>query len=474
MKNKIIISFLALGLWACETIDPFEVVNPNLSSESIIGQANSSKTWLKGTERQTAIALNGVLTISEIASDNYENTNTFFNQFLDKLDIRSVDPSMNIAFRGLSRLRETAKFGLDQIGPNDPTYDDASKSDFHFYLGLSYMMTGEYFDATPIVEAGPAVSSADQMQLAIDNFTEAINANPSNLKAVAGRARANYNAGNQVAAVADANTVLNTDPNFLFTISFDPVNTSASNDGLAYTKNELQLALQERGSFDDLQPLPRLDFADPKMAIINASTDSDVPVLKAEEMLLILAEANSASGLDPLAQQNLRDCRILALSRTQGILNESTEGRTQKQPGSRPDTAAVVVDGRSGLVLNRDENTIISVISTTSVTDAMISAAVGDNLLEMIYLMRQEIFIAEGRRIIDMGVTFVMHDNELLQNPNLTAAAGMPNTPPFIAAVADQLDAFTYDPVALTATTTVNVNALIVANKATDFVCPFH
>lgn len=474
MKNKIIISIIALGFWACETVDPFEVVNPNLAETNIIGQVNSSKTWLTGTERQMAIAMNGVLTISEIASDNYTNTNTFFNQFLDNLDIRPIDPSMNVAFRGISRLRETAKFGLDQIGPNDSNYDDATRSEYNFYLGMAYLMSAEYFEATPIEEAGPAVSAADQLQLAVDNFTEALTADPSNLKAVAARARAYYNMGNSNMAITDANTVLATNPNFLYTVSFDPVNTTANNNGLSYTKNELQLALQERGSFDDLQPLPRLDFTDPKMVLINASTDSDVPVLKAEEMYLILAEANNAMGLDPVAQQNLRDCRALALSRPQITSDESTEGRTERMPGSRPDTAAVVVDGRSGLVKNRDQSTVIFTVSTTSVSDAMINAQIGDGLLELIYLMRQEIFIAEGRRIIDMGVTYVMHENEFLQNPNLTPASGMPNTPPFIMAVVDQLDAFTYDDVALTATTTIDVNSIIVANKTSEFVCPFH
>lgn len=474
MKTKILIISLAFGLWACDAVDPFEVVNPNLSSSSVIGETNSSKVWLTGTERQCAITMNGFLTISEIASDNYQNTNTFFNQFLDNLDIRSVDPSMNVAFRGISRLRETAKFGLEMIGPNDEAYDDVTRSEYNFYLGLAYMFTGEYFDATPIVEAGPAVSAQEQMQLAIDNFTEAINADPTNLKAIAARARAHYNLGNMTEAMADANTVLNTDPNFLFTISFDPVNSTGNNNGLTYTKNELQLAIQERGSFDDLQPLPRLDFTDPKLFLINASMDSDVPLLKAEEMHLILAEANNALGADPIAQQNLINCRNLALSRSVTTNDESTEGRTHRMPGTRPDTAAVVVDGRSGLVKNRDENTIIYTISTTSVSEAMINAALGDDLLETIYLMRQEIFIAEGRRIIDMGVTYVMHENELLQNPNLSPDAGMPNTPPFISQVANQLDAFTYDPVALTATTTINVNSIIVANKTSDFVCPFH
>jgi tetratricopeptide (TPR) repeat protein len=475
MKNKIIISVLALGLWACETVDPFEVVNPNLSSESIIGQTNSANTWLKGTERQSAIAFNGFLTISEIASDNYQNTNTFFNQFLDGLDIRSVDPSMNVAFKGISRLRETAKFGLEKIGPNDPAYSDVTKSEFHFYLGLSYMLTGEYFEGSPIEAAGPAVSAADQMQLAIDNFTEAINANGSNTKALAARARAYYNLGDRPNATADAAAVINTDPNFLFSISFDPVNSTGSNNGLTYTKNELQLALQERGSFDDLQPLPRLDFADPKMYTINSSTDSDVPVLKVEEMHLILAEANSAAGLDVIAQQNLRDCKTAIASRPIVTLDETAEDRSERNPGTRPDTAAVVVDGRSGLVKNRDANTTVHTISVTSISDAMIGVATGDNLLELIYLMRQEVFIAEGRRIIDMGVTFVMHENELLQNSNLTGSSlGNPNTPPFISAVADQLDDFTYDPIALSATTTIDVNSIIVANKTSNFVCPFH
>ena len=156
-------------------------------------------------------------------------------------------------------------------------------------------------------------------------------------------------------------------------------------------------------------------------------------------------------------------------------LDETAEDRSERNPGTRPDTAAVVVDGRSGLVKNRDANTTVHTISVTSISDAMIGVATGDDLLELIYLMRQEVFIAEGRRIIDMGVTFVMHENELLQNGNLTGSSlGNPNTPPFISAVADQLDEFTYDPVALTASTTIDVNSIIVANKTSDFVCPFH
>lgn len=475
MKNKILISVLALGLLACEAVDPFEVVNPNLSAESIIGQENSSKTWLKGVERQTTIAYNGFLTISEIASDNYENTQTFFNQFLDDLDIRSVDPSMNSAFRGISRLRESAKFGLETIGPNDVAYDNFTKSDYHFYLGLSYMLTGEYFEGSPITPAGPAVSATEQMQLAVDEFTSALTENPDNLRALAGRARAYYNLGDAIKSSADAGSVLSTDPSFLYQIRFDPVNSVGSNNGIEYTKNELQLALQERGSFDDLQPLPRLDFTDPKLYSINSSTDSDIPALKAEEMYLILAEANSADGLDLAAQQNLRDCIDLVNSRKSVIINESAEGRTQRDEGSRPDTNVVIVDGRPGLVKNRDANTVIYTVSATSISNAMVTTSLGDNLLELIYLMRQEIFIAEGRRIIDMGVTFVMHDNELLQNSNLNGSSlGMPNTPAFISAVVDQLDAFTYDKDTFTATTTVNVNAIIVANKTSDFVCPFH
>ena len=65
--------------------------------------------------------------------------------------------------------------------------------------------------------------------------------------------------------------------------------------------------------------------------------------------------------------------------------------------------------------------------------------------------MRQEIFILlKGGRIMDMGVKFVIGEIEYLSNPeifDINDSGTTPVIPDFIAAIADELDAFSYDPV---------------------------
>ncbi len=47
--------------------------------------------------------------------------------------------------------------------------------------------------------------------------------------------------------------------------------------------NTMQDALYDRSTFDDFQPLPTLDFLDPKYSRLSASEDSPIHYLKAEE-----------------------------------------------------------------------------------------------------------------------------------------------------------------------------------------------
>lgn len=80
---------LSISFSSCneDLIDFTDVTNPNLSEQSVVGQANSSKAWLTGIKRQNALLYNEIVTISEIASDNYVNSQTFYNQLLDNLTI---------------------------------------------------------------------------------------------------------------------------------------------------------------------------------------------------------------------------------------------------------------------------------------------------------------------------------------------------------------------------------------------------
>jgi hypothetical protein len=67
-------------------------------------------------------------------------------------------------------------------------------------------------------------------------------------------------------------------------------------------------------------------------------------------------------------------------------------------------------------------------------------------------------------------------ENEVLQNENISAGdlGTVALIPPFIDVVKTQLDAITYDTEAAEATTTINVTEILVANKTSNFVLPFH
>src|SRR5690606_22318866 len=98
MKRNNIFLAMALGmtLSACSVIDPFDVENPNLTEENILNSDISKVSpWLAGLERQTALLYNDFLQAAEIASDNYQNTNTYYNQFLDGPNLENTDTDVN-------------------------------------------------------------------------------------------------------------------------------------------------------------------------------------------------------------------------------------------------------------------------------------------------------------------------------------------------------------------------------------------
>ena len=94
-------------------------------------------------------------------------------------------------------------------------------------------------------------------------------------------ARAYRMLGNASQAASSAQAALGGDPNFLFQREYD--SATLSNTPYAFLVSR---ALQE------MQPLPRLDFLDPKYL----ARDAGIAFAKAEEMHLIMAEADLASG----------------------------------------------------------------------------------------------------------------------------------------------------------------------------------
>ena len=366
MKKLIIFSFL-LSFVACKDLVDFtEVENPNLSETSVVGQLNSSTIWLTGIERQFSILMNEAVINAEIASDNYKNNQTFFNQFLDGLAITAQDDDVADLQFALHRLREMAVFGKDQVGPNDANYTAETEAEYNFFEGMAYLYAGMYFTGLPATAGGPALSDVDNLTQANALFDAAIgiNSKPEYLLA---KARTQYLLGNKAEAVSAATKAL-TDGgnNFLRSARFD------ESEG---PSNTMEDGLYERGTFDDLQPLPTLDFLDPKYSFNTANEDDPIYYLKAEEAILIRIEAAIADGDLPGAKTLMGDLLTVVSGRLVKPIDDSIEGRTQQAPGSRPDTSCVVVNGRAGLVLDRDQGDVnIPKISGTSLTQAGIDA----------------------------------------------------------------------------------------------------
>lgn len=469
MKKLIILSFLLAFMGCKDLVDFTEVENPNLSESSVVGQLNSSNVWLTGMERQLSLLLNEIVINAEIASDNYVNTQTFYNQFLDILAITAQDDDVADLQFDLHRLREMAVFGKQEVGPNDENYSAATEAEYNYFEGLAYMYAGMYFTGLPATPGGSALSDAENYAQANTLFDAAIGLNPLPEYYLA-KARTNYLLGNKSDAVSAAAQALSVGGNdFLRSAGFDQIEGPS---------NTMESSLYERGTFDDLQPLPTLDFLDPKYSFETTDVDDPVYYLKSEEAFLIQIEAAIADGDLTGAKTMMETLAGVVAARGTKSVDDSIEGRTEPAPGSRPDSSCVTVNGRAGLVLERGEGNVdIPNISGTSLTQADIDALADANgALEVLYRTRQEIFIAEGMRMVDMGIKLVISETEQLQNANVTdgSTGTAPQIPAFIDAVKDQLDAITYDPANCTATTVVDVNQILVANQGDKAVLPFH
>lgn len=475
MKKTIysILSATLLLTYSCtgdfnEVVDFTDVENPNLSESSVVGQPNSALIWATGIEREISRTINEFLVLAELGSDNYVNTQTYFNQLFDGLNIRTTDTDIRDLTNEIARVRAMATFGLETVGPNDVNYTVEQEAEFHFYLGYSKLLSAMYFSGLPQETLGAPLSSADNYLGAITAFDAAL-ALSQKPEYHLGKARAHYYLGNKSEAVAAAQNALNLSDSFIRSAQFDP------KDG---PSNDMQSALFTRATFDDLQPLPTLDFLDPKYSFVSTDLGAPVHFLKAEEAYLIIAEASLADGAVGNAQGNLEDLLALVGTREVREVNDKIEGRTERDPGSRPDSTNIIVNGRPNLVLYRggDEVSIPSV-SGTSLSQADIdNMGANDAALELLYRTRQEIFIAEGLRFVDMGIKMVVNENEILQNENISDGdpSTVPVIPSFIAAVVDDLDAINYVKGSGVATTVIDVNEILVANKTSTDVLPFH
>ena len=456
---------------ACDLVDPTEVTNPNIVQSTQIGVPNSTILYLNGMQRQMAIVYNNHVVIAELGSDNYVNIQTFYNQTFDVLGIQFQDANINTAQFTIADLREGASFGIETLHPADPEATDIQLAELYFYRGWANLLAGELFKTLPAVAEGPPVGSSIHLENAVADFLEAEAIDGNNASYKLGLARAYYRLGDQVNAVAKSDEAIALDNSFVRYAIYDATNGPTST---------IQNALYDRGNFDDLQPLPRLDFLDPKHFAISGSEDSNTVIQKIEEAYLIKAEAEVADGDVDGARSVLNDLLAVVESRAVSTIDETIEQRNNSEELTvRPASSLVRVRSeasdslRSGLVIDRVSNAVVATLSGTSVTSGYLSNVTNqDAMLETVYLMRQEIFMAEGRRFTDLGLKMPVSETEQLSNSNVGATDIEPQIPAFLPAT--EMDAFTFNVAGNECTITHNMNSILVQNKDSDLVLPFH
>ena len=473
MKNlKYILMVMAVTfVTSCDLVTPDDIINPNVDETAFLNSDNPMETWVNGTEKELALHMSDFVELMEILSDNYFNNYTRSSKVFDIPQLLYNDADVTTLQRHVGALREMADYGLTTVAAADAKTTDADRFHLLWVKAYSHLLAGDFFRALPDKNGGPAVEWSQHLQEALDVLEQALLlAQNDDDRALVHTlaARAAHRLGNRQLAVTHADRALALKGNLLRQVHFD-------------NKNGVLNRAQEAIWSDWFQPLPRLDFLDPKYYQMSSSDQCSITLAKAEENYLILAEAALASGDLSGAKTHLKALLTLVKSRpVQTGINDQLEGRYNGGLKVFPNDPAYRVQAspndplREGLIIDRRPPMLIDIpyISGTSVTQAMIDALDNHNsALELLYLMRQEIFFAEGRRPADLGIRLPLCEVEAAHASN-GAEYTQAWIPSFIP-LNGGMDDFTIDQQAMTVTIAHNMNRVIADNAHSADVAPF-
>ncbi|MGD2123834.1 MAG: hypothetical protein PVJ76_18940 [Gemmatimonadota bacterium] len=416
------LALLAMGLvsTACDFLDPTDVENPRTTDEDLAQADEPTAALVPGLEAQFARMLDATVVSTACASDNYQINGTGIDNSWDSPaditpQVSNTTSYVTGAYWHAQELKALANFVIDEIIPEDPTATPEDIATAHYYRGMAFLHLGENFSYAPLEEDGVPIPASQFLELAVADLNQAAPSGGSlALAAQAALARTYRWQGNRTAAASAANQVLSSDPEFLYQQGFDA--NSIDNAPYWYLVGR---ALQE------MQPAPRVDFLDPKYF----TKDDDMPVAKAEEMHLILAEIALAGSNYETAKGHLGDAIRLAKSRPT-IEWIDDDARSNADLSIRPRDSEILVRAdadspyRAGLVQDRFGGTTTQyVVSGTSLNADSVEALPSgdpDAIWHSLWLARQEILFLEGRRMADLGIRLPMMRREIDQNPNLT------------------------------------------------------
>jgi hypothetical protein len=438
-----LLGVLSLSAASCDFLDPTSVENPRTTDDDLAQALNPSASLLPGLRAQFSRMVQATVVLTENISDNYSIHGTGLNHAYDlpaTLTPSTLNSTGSVtgAYWNAQELRALATFLIDVVMPADQRKTETMVAEAHYRRGMAYLYLGENFVAAPIEVDGTPEGPAQLLALAESDLMAAQGeAGDIGLAAKAALARLHRLLGDRAQAASFAGQVVAASPSFVFFAEYDQA--SLSNAPYAYLVSR---TLQE------MQPLPRLDFLDPKYL----SNEATIPVATAEEMHLILAEAAMAGGQWGNGRAHLATAVDVARARPTVTFDDSDQ-RLNNSGAPRPRHASIRVAAdatspyRAGLVLNRPGTITAYPVSGTSLSADSIRGLATSNengLLHALYLARQEMMFLEGRRMSDLGIRLPIMLREIETNPNI--AAGDVGTqifiPPWIPPN-DEMDLFT-------------------------------
>lgn len=413
---------LLAALSACEAIDPTRINNPTTTDDDLAGANDPTAALVPGLRAQFARMINAYVSAAEVVSDNYSIHGTGINQDMDDPSavtsdlVNGTGTASSGVYWNVQSLKALSDFVLNDIVPTDPDPPAALVAEASYYRGMAYLTMGEVFSYAPHEEDGPAMPAAEALSNALRDL--AVSRRFSIAASSAAEARAHRLLGNAQAAETAAALVLDLDPSYLHSQEYDA--QTISNTPVAFL---VLRALQE------MQPLPRLDFLDPKYT----EREAAIAVAKAEEMHLILAEVDLAAGNLEEGRAHLVDAINTAGARGTTEFDDNDERRNADLT-FRPRSSEILVRSdadspyRAGLVLDRPaEGLMVPTVSATSLdADSVAGLSDAPDLWHALWLARQEMLFLEGRRLADLGIKLPMMLREIDQNPEINT--GDPGT----------------------------------------------
>ena len=428
MRTAVTAAATVVLVSGCDFLDPTDVTNPNTTTDDLANAAAPTTALLPGVRAQMARALRAVVQTTALVTDDFEIAFTNVGPELsDPYQLSPDGASYNTtggigAYWNTQELRALASFVIDSIAPGDDTATDAQLAEAHYYRGMAYLLQGENFVAVATAPDQAPTAWDDLLEMAETDFTAALAiaggaSLPSGadltLALNAALARAHRAAGNTAEAASFAQAALGADDAFV-------VNQ-------VYAAGEIENPFSTESR--TYQPLPRLDFLDPKYT----ERGSPIAMSKAEEMYLILAEIEMAAGNyvdllspDDDASSYLADAIRLAQSRPV-VAFDDDDDRLNPNLTDRPSSSDMLVasapgeDLRAGLVLDRPGVVDVPTISGTSLdADSVEALTDPEDIRHAFWLARQEILFLEGRRVHDLGIRMPVMQREIDTNPTIS------------------------------------------------------